>query len=275
MLRRASLLSSIALAAVACSGADPADCPPSSKRIAGRCALVCASDLDCLARERCDPSLQVCIPGSGAGDAGDRDAEPSDLGTPGDAQTDAGLACEGLGEDGCEAAGCVPVRCPSCPEGTSSFVTCIAPGDPLPGCAPPPPCEACRDLTEVECNQALFCKSAYCAGCDGVEHFTGCWDGNASPPACEPPECGCARHLELSSCDDDPGCHPVYAEQPVCTCPTPGCCMVFTFCGEGATASCAGEVTCRIPEPICSGDYVVAYRDQCYEGCVRRSDCRQ
>lgn len=270
-------LMAAALSLAACSRAQNADCPAGTKRALGRCLTICAGDEDCLSSERCDPSQAICVARIGDEDASVADTSPSDAFTPdatqSDAgQNDAGVECGSFGEGECaQQPGCFEARCPTCPDGTSRFVVCVGPNDPIPDCAPPN-CPACSGLLEGDCVNTQGCKPTYCPDCSGTQHFNLCIGENDPDVACPALIC-CNNITDEATCDATPFCHPVYYNEANCGCPTVGCCMRFSFCGDGAYATCQGMVTCRAAEPSCEGDYVVSYVGQCYEGCARRDDC--
>jgi hypothetical protein len=96
--------------------------------------------------------------------------------------------------------------------------------------------------------------------------------GSADAPA--PPVCG--QLTTQAACDERSDCHSVFHQQGTCTCSTPGCCMTFWFCRDGATARCNGTVTTRncSGTPSCQAPYVVEYTDtNCTSGCVAASKC--
>lgn len=109
----------------------------------------------------------------------------------------------------------------------------------------------------------------------------GCVDqGTALPRYCCPAELAtcspCAGVTTLAECDARIDCHPVFADPgpDACDCPTPGCCVTFSFCADVGLAMCVGQPTCASQAPTCSEPaYVVSYSGGCYEGCVRPEDC--
>jgi hypothetical protein len=96
--------------------------------------------------------------------------------------------------------------------------------------------------------------------------------GSADAPA--PPVCG--QLTTQAACDERSDCHSVFHQQSTCTCSTPGCCMTFWFCTDGATARCNGTIVtrdCSLSTPLCQAPYVVGYGDHCYQGCVPATKC--
>jgi hypothetical protein len=114
----------------------------------------------------------------------------------------------------------------------------------------------------------------YCPDCDGSSNFTVCTDqgvvGECPQPVCPPSKCS---GLDATACAMNGSCHAVYQPGAACGCATPGCCTFFSFCADGATATCSGTPTCEQVEPLCEGDYVISYTGSCYEGCVLSSEC--
>ncbi len=95
---------------------------------------------------------------------------------------------------------------------------------------------------------------------------------SADAPA--PPVCG--QLTTQAACDEHSDCHSVFQQQSPCACSTPGCCMTFWYCRDGATARCSGTITtrdCALNTPLCQAPYVVGYGNYCYEGCVLASKC--
>ena len=95
-----------------------------------------------------------------------------------------------------------------------------------------------------------------------------------SADAAPPPVCG--QLTTQAACDERSDCHSVFHQESTCTCSTPGCCMTFWFCRDGATVRCNGAVTtrnCSGNTPACQAPYVVEYKDYCTSGCVPASKC--
>jgi hypothetical protein len=281
------------------SSPTPLDCPPGSREVGGACRNVCVGDGDCLPSETC--SGDVCLPRVGDPDSGaediprPRDAEAGmdipwrdlavrDFG-PGedfgikdaDDGPDGGVPCSGLDELTCQSRQpeCTPGYCATCTGRT--YTGCFGADDPPVICLAIPACP-CINLDEASCLlQSQFgCQPHYCPTCQGNSDYAGCYGPtDPPPPACPPLSCGCAMFTSEADCTAAPGCHSVFSYDATCQMCSPAnnCCMSFSFCGEGATAACTGMPLCRIPEPLCQGDTVVAYTDFCYEGCVRRDDC--
>ena len=94
-----------------------------------------------------------------------------------------------------------------------------------------------------------------------------------------PPDTGaggaqtCAQVTTQAACDGRKDCHSVFVDPQTCSCAAIGCCTRFSRCAEGAQAQCAGEALCDSILPHCEGAYVVAFANQCYEGCVQKKDC--
>lgn len=104
----------------------------------------------------------------------------------------------------------------------------------------------------------------------------------AAPRDLGPPLSPCAG-LDETTCRGTAGCHPLYINLddrnyggPGCTrdCATVDCCIDFQRCVPDAKADCVGPALCKRVAPICVGQFVVAYRDSCYEGCVKKDECR-
>jgi hypothetical protein len=126
------------------------------------------------------------------------------------------------------------------------------------------------------------------SGAGGSSGATGGQGGSAIVP---PPDAGsqrdatsvpdvassgnCSAAIVLADCDARPGCHPVFIDQMVCGCAAPGCCIHYQRCTEGKKATCTPPAGfgCTIQQPSCEGPYVVGYTSNCYEGCVRATDC--
>ena len=95
-----------------------------------------------------------------------------------------------------------------------------------------------------------------------------------APGAGGTPVTPCVQSGSQSACDANPACHSVFLDPQNCSCDAgPGCCAAFHHCAEDPGAQCYGGVSCAVTMPACEGPYAVAYRSDCYEGCVARSDC--
>ena len=88
------------------------------------------------------------------------------------------------------------------------------------------------------------------------------------------PSTNCGLAGTQAECDARPDCHPVFMDPGTCGCGAPGCCAHFSVCGNGAQGQCNPvPLACAIVTPYCQTPYVIAYRNNCYEGCVLQSDC--
>jgi hypothetical protein len=86
----------------------------------------------------------------------------------------------------------------------------------------------------------------------------------------------CAELTTLDACELRRDCYSLFSfpDPMSCACTAEGCCATFARCVSGAYANCDGtQISCTIPTPHCEGDYVLAYKGGCYEGCVRTKDC--
>jgi hypothetical protein len=192
------------------------------------------------------------------------------------------LSCASLDEATCRthSEGQV-LSCRGC-TGTQSSATCVPVGGSGVAC-PPTSCPnmpaPCAGLGEAACNARGDCQSAYCNWCN-MRTFAGCGDPGTpfgcptGGPVC-PATVLCANVTDRLSCDARPDCHSVFADSGgVCDCATPGCCIVFSRCADGAKATCKGTPTCHRTAPTCdTPDLVVSYTADCYEGCVRPTEC--
>jgi len=189
--------------------------------------------------------------------------------------------CSMLDDATCSATpGCTSVRCPDC-KGGQVYAGCAGPADRI-GCGPCPP--TCTSLDESACTLRVDCRAGYCNWCQ-QRMFVGCGDpgtafgcptGGPTCPAAVP----CAAVTDQLSCDARSDCHSVFVDNSaVCDCATAGCCMHFTRCADGGKAACkgptgSGVVFCMVAPPGCDGHaYVTSYTDNCYEGCVRQTEC--
>jgi hypothetical protein len=86
----------------------------------------------------------------------------------------------------------------------------------------------------------------------------------------------CAELTTLEACDLRGDCYPIFSfpDPMSCGCQAEGCCATFARCASGPYGLCdGGAISCTIVMPYCEGDYVIAYKQGCYEGCVRTVDC--
>ncbi len=207
-------------------------------------------------------------------DAGPPDVGPSDLGAP-----DLGsLPCDQLEEAQCgQTEDCRPLHCPTC-EAQSVYFGCQDSQELLPCPDLLCPERTCADLrSQPSCDDAPDCGWMSCFDCDGNVIVEYCEDegspGGCPPIDCPPPAC---EGLSEGECLASPDCHGVFngdlAE--LCDCDSPGCCVVFERCAEGAFADCSfRQVSCNRAAPLCDGPYSVSYNMDCYEGCARTEEC--
>jgi hypothetical protein len=179
--------------------------------------------------------------------------------------------CQDLNEAVCDnRADCKTYYCPDC-KGGQTFINCGAPGG-GPGieCQSCP--SSCAGLDETAC--ANGCNPAYCPNCSGGRTFVGCLPPDAAPFVCPiacPGPAPCSSVTTQAACDARTDCHSVLAENGTCDCP-----IVTTFdhCADGNKVACKGTPTCQRVMPYCEPpDYAVSYTTDCYEGCVRPSEC--
>ena len=118
--------------------------------------------------------------------------------------------------------------------------------------------------------------------CPGCTPGTGmCSPGGCPGFACPPPDAGivdaggaCSSATTAAACDARTGCHSVFFDPQTCGCATVGCCAHFSACANGAQAVCkSAAILCNSAPPHCEGQYVIAYSNGCYEGCVRMTEC--
>jgi hypothetical protein len=91
--------------------------------------------------------------------------------------------------------------------------------------------------------------------------------------ALDAPLAKCSDITTQSACDLRSDCHSVFEDPGTCGCATSGCCARFRSCADGDKADCIGPAACDMLTPHCESPYLVSYRDLCYEGCVKESDC--
>jgi len=86
----------------------------------------------------------------------------------------------------------------------------------------------------------------------------------------------CSQLTTQAECDGRGDCHSLYRSIGACGCGgSPGCCMHFLSCADGATAKCTppASIGCTIATPACDSPFVLSYTPGCYEGCVKASEC--
>jgi hypothetical protein len=176
-------------------------------------------------------------------------------------------SCHGLDAAHCAVtSGCVVFDC------CGSYQGCLDPGE-AHGCT----CISCQGLDEATCKARSDCRADYCPDCNGGQTYAGCGNSTDPPNVCGAPPCpvGCSN-LTADECSLRSDCHSVF--QPgACGCAA-CCCVFFSSCADGK-ANCTGPAACDISSPDCdpqdcNGQYVVAYSNACYEGCVLASDCQ-
>lgn len=157
--------------------------------------------------------------------------------------------------------------------------------DALDGCGPGYPLGSSRPAGDgcntCVCNAGgiwactlLYCPPPDAAGADRPSEVPGpAQDAPRDLPAAEAGGAACSEVKTAEACEARADCHPVFADANICDCASPGCCMMFDRCGDGAQADCKGPALCKMMEPPCGTNYVIAYQDACYEGCVSPNDC--
>jgi len=83
----------------------------------------------------------------------------------------------------------------------------------------------------------------------------------------------CSQVTTEAECDGRGDCHSVFVDPGTCGCAAAGCCAHFSRCADGGRANCSGPATCLAPQPFCEAPYVLSYVSNCFEGCVRQSEC--
>jgi hypothetical protein len=187
-------------------------------------------------------------------------------------------SCNGLTEIACQGRGdCQTEHCPIC-DGGVGFAGCSASGQPAVQC--PAAClgAPCGQLNEGLCKSRSDCTAEYCPNCSGGQTFAGCaapgGAGIACPAYACPAPAPCASVTTLAACDARTDCHSVFVDPGTCRCGAVGCCAHFSRCADGGKASCKGTPLCQIATPYCEAPaFVVSYTANCYEGCVRSSEC--
>ncbi len=247
-------------------GAPPMEC-------AEECVEASCGSLDqatCKTRSDCQP--EYCCSGEvyeGCGAAGAAVT----------CMTSCPLPCEGRDETTCmnSAGSCTPQYCPNC-DGGQTFEGCAATGSGGIACGlecPAPP--SCSFLDETECKSATGCTAEYCPSCTGGQTFEGCSPPNsgaiACPAACPAPA-ACSTVTTEAACNARTDCYSVFDDPGTCGCNAVGCCAHFSWCADGAKASCGGMPLCQVAAPHCEAPaFVVSYSGSCFEGCVRPSEC--
>jgi hypothetical protein len=139
------------------------------------------------------------------------------------------------------------------------------------------PVALCDGLDEQSCLQrGSACQADYCPGCNGAKDFVGCFSPGTGGQTCGAPQCppaqSCDQLTTEADCQARSDCHAVFEDPGTCGCATLGCCMVFNHCAAGV-AQCVGQPVCTVKAPVCGGQFVTAYINGCYEGCVLSSEC--
>ncbi len=184
-------------------------------------------------------------------------------------------ACGDLAEAACSnRADCQTYYCSDC-KGGQTFIDCGTPGG-----GPGIECQvcpaSCAGLDETACTNG--CIPEYCPNCDGGRTFEGCSPPNSGAIACPATACPapapCSTVTTEAACNARTDCHSVFDDPGTCGCNAVGCCAHFSWCADGAKASCGGVPLCQVVGPYCDGTaYVVSYTASCFEGCVRPSEC--
>ncbi len=122
----------------------------------------------------------------------------------------------------------------------------------------------CGQVPVSSCASFAGCKTLNCGACRaGDQPLVLCVDESDTGMSCPGIACiPCAGYADATTCAAVGGCHSIYDEQ-----------QAFMHCADGAKAKCAGTVLCRAQPPACTGDQVVGYTSDCFEGCVRSVDC--
>jgi hypothetical protein len=185
--------------------------------------------------------------------------------------------CNGLDETSCMArSDCRVGSCRAC-DGEVGFVGCLGLGEPLPECPLVCPSGSCSGLGETACKGTNDCTPRYCPNCPGGQTYESCVGVGDLVPACPlacPVPAPCASVTIPAECDSRTDCHSVFVSNANADCVVNGGCTFFTHCAEGGKASCTGTPACQIRAPFCEAPaYVVSYTADCFEGCVRASEC--
>jgi hypothetical protein len=117
----------------------------------------------------------------------------------------------------------------------------------------------------------------WCPGCAAYGIPGSCGQVCTGAP-CPVPDSGtasgsCGQVTTQAACDSRSDCHSVFVDPGTCGCAGAGCCAHFNRCADGGRANCSGPVGCTIATPFCEAPYVVSYANNCFEGCVRQSEC--
>lgn len=84
----------------------------------------------------------------------------------------------------------------------------------------------------------------------------------------------CSLVTTDAECQARIDCHSVFFDPGTCGCAASGCCARYSFCADGGWAQCNPvPLACAIATPYCQSPYVVSYRNNCFEGCVRQTEC--
>jgi hypothetical protein len=146
------------------------------------------------------------------------------------------------------------------------------------------PCPAgqvwCPGCTPGTGSCGVVCTGAPClapdAGCEGGTCSAA--DAPAAQRDASGAETGttpCAQVTTEAECGARSNCHSLYRSIGACGCAPAGCCMHFLSCADGASATCTPPVAfgCTIPTPACDSPFVLSYTPNCYEGCVKTTEC--
>lgn len=139
----------------------------------------------------------------------------------------------------------------------------------------------CPGCTPGTGSCGAVCTGAPClapdAGCDG----SGCStrDAATAPRDATGLETGattCSQVTTQAECDVRGDCHSLFRTLGACGCGSAGCCMRFLSCADGASATCTAPTAfgCTIPSPVCDSPYVTSYTPNCFEGCVKSTECK-
>jgi hypothetical protein len=146
-----------------------------------------------------------------------------------------------------------------------------------------------RQAAGVSKNYDGACATADAGVCPAGQRWCpGCTPGTGScgvvctGVACPAPDAGipdapsgsCSQVTTQAECDLRSDCHSVFVDPGSCDCAAAGCCAHFSTCADGGHAKCSGTPMCNIVTPHCEApSYVVSYTANCFEGCVRPSEC--
>ena len=123
-------------------------------------------------------------------------------------------------------------------------------------------------LPSADPNQPCPSGQVQCRNCEGTGYCSNACPGFVCP------RIDCAGQNTLELCDARTDCHAVFVNRQDCQCGGLGRCAQFLRCADGGKAKCSpGAIACDALAPYCEGQYVVAYTDACYEGCVRMTEC--